>query len=119
MNLASRQVCQDWPCPYTAPTPDAEASQITHMGSSLVGSIGHKIGVLQARILILSIHVWCMGLQWNGCPFFWIACSSPVYNDTSGIKCARYCTSPRKRCTSCLFLRVRHSWTRDILSASA
>src|SRR6266481_1097244 len=73
------------------------------MGSSIIGSIGHKIGVLQARILILSIHVWCMSLQWNGCPFFWITCSGPVYDDTSGIKCARYCTSPRKCCTSCLF----------------
>src|ERR1700729_2886984 len=116
---ADLHVCQVAPCPYTAPIPDADASQITQMGSLTVVSIGRKMGVLQAKCFILSIHIWCMGLQWNGCPFFCIAAKGPVYADTSGIKCARYCTRPRNHCTSCLFLGVRHSRTRAILSESA
>jgi hypothetical protein len=31
---------------------------MSHMGSSEHGSMGHKIGVLQARFLILSMHTW-------------------------------------------------------------
>ena len=75
-------------------------------------------GVLQANILILSIHIWCSGFQRNRCPFFCIANSGPVYADMSGIKCARYCTNPRNLCMSCLFLGVLHPWTQAILSKS-
>src|SRR6202041_2231502 len=102
-----------------APIPDAEASQITHMGSSDNGSTGRKMGVLQAKAFILSMHTWCSGFHRNGRPFFWIAANGPVYADTSGIKCARYCTSPRKCCTLCLLLGVHHSCTLAILSESA
>ena len=96
-----------------------QASQITHMGSSEDGSMGRRMGVLQAKDFILSMHAWCSGFQRNGWPFFWIAARGPVYADTSGIKCARYCTNPRKHCTSCLPLGVCHSRTRAILLESA
>ena len=119
INPAGLHVCHVGPCPYTAPIPDADASQMTHIGSSEDGSISRKIGVLQASRFILSIHCWCMGRQWNGCLFFWIAASGPVYADTSSIKWASYCTSPRNLCTSCLFLGVLHPRTRAILSVSA
>src|ERR1700677_2535547 len=118
MKLAGLHVCQVVPCPYTAPIPDADVSQITHMGSTVYVSIGHKIGVLHAKNFILSMHIWCMGFQWNGCPFFWMAANGPIYADTSGIKWAKYCTSPRNCCTLCLFLGVHHLWTQAILSKS-
>src|ERR1700734_1832121 len=118
MNPAGLHVCQVAPYPYTAPISDADASQITQMGSLTVVSIGHKMGVLQAKNFILSMHIWCMGFQWNRCLFFCIA-KGPVYADTSGIKCARYCTRPRNHYTSCLFLGVHHSRTQAIISESA
>src|SRR5882762_6692575 len=42
-----------------------------------------------------------------------------VYAETSGMKCAKYFTSPTKRNTSGYDLRVRHSHTLAILSVSA
>jgi hypothetical protein len=54
MNPAGLHVCPVGPCLYIAPTPDTEASQITHIGSSNELSMGRNIAVLQQIFFMFS-----------------------------------------------------------------
>src|SRR5215510_14738300 len=95
MNPAGLQVCDSGPWPYTPPTPDADASHLTHMGSVLLKFTGFNIGVFVARCFILSKHVWCISFHKN-IDFSPVSVANgPVQAITSGIKCDKYCTNPR------------------------
>lgn len=100
MKPAGRQVSHCSPCPYTAPMPYIDASQITQMVTPVVGSIGCKIGMRHASAFIASKHFLCSGLHSNACPFRVISANGPIYMETSGMKLARYCTNPRNLCMS-------------------
>jgi len=91
-----RHVCQSGPCPNRAPTPDLDPSQMTHMGSKLLASIGLSIGDLQASVLMDSKHLCSRGIHTNGQLFLAHSDSGEVYAVMSGMNWARYCTSPRK-----------------------
>jgi len=64
------------PWPYIALTPVTNASQITHIRSSLLWLTGTSTGVLQQMYLIISKHLSCSGCHTNSWPFLDIANSS-------------------------------------------
>ena len=86
MNPAGLQFFHVSPWPYIAPTPDFDASHMSHMGSVIFGSIGRMTGALSHMCLIISKHLWCKGHQWNGAPFWVITRSGLVYDVISGRK---------------------------------
>jgi len=77
--------------------------------------MGLRIGVLHAKSLIWSRHVWCNGLHWNGWLLLQMDSRGDVYADMSGMKCAKYFTSPTNHNTSGYDLRVCHLHTLAIL----
>src|ERR1700730_11961409 len=89
-----------------APMPVTEALQMSHIGSLTNTSIGHNIGILHAKALIISMHLSWSGLQWNVCVSLHKLAKGPVYMDRSGMNCLMYCTNLRNLCTLLTLLGI-------------